>query len=361
MLDVVLAVLAILLVAIVLWDAFETVVLPRRVNREIRLTSYFYSITWTPWAAVGRRIRGRWRETYLGFYGPLSLIVLLVVWATLLIIGFATLHWSIGNLADSSGSSANYWTDLYMSGSTFFTLGLGDVNPDSTVSRIITVVEAGHGFAFLALVISYLPVLYQAFSQREREVALLDARAGSPPSAGEFFRRLGWGRRNDLLPDVLENWERWAADVLDSHLSYPVLSAYRSQHDNQSWLAALTTILDISSLVMTGFVDHTHAKESARLTFAMARHAAVDIGQIFGTDPRGRNVERLSHEDFVRLAEILGRSNLPADMEERLRELRNQYEPYVSVISEWLLMPLPGWLPAGKRDAWEYTAWDEPG
>src|SRR5207249_10659172 len=155
------------------------------------------------------------------------------------------------------------------------TLGYGDVVPTGAWGRSLAVAEAGIGFGFLAVVISYLPVLYQAFSRREITISLLDARAGSPPSAGELLRRLAHARSLAGVGPLLVEWERWSAELLESHLSFPVLSYYRSQHDNQSWVAALTTILDTSALLIAG-VDGPDGHQ-ARLTFAMARHAAVDL------------------------------------------------------------------------------------
>jgi len=146
------------------------------------------------------------------------------------------------------------------------------------------VIEAGVGFGFLALVIGYLPVLYQAFSRRELNITLLDARAGSPPSAEELLR--GFGAYQEELAVLLAEWERWGADVLESHLSYPVLSYYRSQHDNQSWLAALTTVLDASVLVMVA--SEGACSRQAGLTFAMARHAVVDLAQVLAAPPSAR-------------------------------------------------------------------------
>ncbi|MGH8060313.1 MAG: potassium channel family protein, partial [Candidatus Entotheonellia bacterium] len=263
----VLAVLGLTLIATVLWDTFETVILPRRVTRRFRLTGLFYRYTWLPWSAVARRMRqGRRRETYLGFYGPLSLLLLLSVWAVGLILGFALLQWGLGSALIAPEGAASFGTDLYMSGTTFFTLGLGDVTPHSSMARAVTVAEAGTGFGFLAIVISYLPVLYQAFSRREVNISLLDARAGSPPSATELLRRHSQGRHLEELSRLLYDWEHWSAELLESHLSYPVLGYFRSQHDNQSWLAALTTILDTSALVMVG-IDGTPERQ-AQLTFA---------------------------------------------------------------------------------------------
>ena len=163
--------------------------------------------------------------------------------------------------------------------------------PTGAAGRALSVVEAGMGFVFLAVIISYLPVLYQAFSRREITISLLDARAGSPPSAGELLRRLAAGRSPAGAGPFLVEWERWAAELLESHISFPVLSYYRSQHENQSWVGALTAILDTSALLIAG-VDGPDSYQ-ARLTFAMARHAAVDLALVFQTPPLPPQPDRL--------------------------------------------------------------------
>src|SRR5262249_31799064 len=141
---------------------------------------------------------------------------------------------------------------LYFSGTTFFTLGYGDLVPTGALGRALSVIEAGIGFGFLAVVISYLPVLYQAFSRRQIAISLLDSRAGWPPSAAELLRRLADAHNEGGIGQLLVEWERWAAELLEIQLSFPVLSYYRSQHDNQSWVGTLTTILDTSALVIAG-------------------------------------------------------------------------------------------------------------
>ncbi len=356
--------LASVLILAILRDAFETTVLPRRVARRYRLTNWVYRLTWTPWSAVGRRLHhnGR-RETFLSFYGPLALFFLLFIWATGLIIGFALLQWAFGSaLATPNGHAPSFGLDLYMSGTTFFTLGLGDVIPLSMPARILTVVEAGIGFGTLAVVIGYLPVLYQAFSRREVNISLLDARAGSPPSAVELIRRHMRDYGSDELVKLLGAWEQWAAELMESHLSYPSLGYFRSQHENQSWLAALTTILDASALVKVG-IEGVSPK-AAQLAFAMARHAAVDLSQIANTPPSKHCHERLSSEDFAKLAQALAEVGAPLRegpaAEKHLREMRALYEPYVHALSHRLLMPLPPWLPAEDEvDAWRTSAWEQ--
>src|SRR5207245_4901664 len=152
------------------------------------------------------------------------------------------------------------------------------------------------------------PVIYQAFSRREVAISLLDARAGSPPSAAELL----WRHRGDpgagALTELLRDWERWAADVLESHLSYPPLAYFRSQHYNESWLGALTAILDTSALAMVGLEGW--CGRQAELTFAMARHAVVDLAQVFSTPP-GHAEDRLPAGDLARLRRRLASVGLP--------------------------------------------------
>src|SRR2546427_10392492 len=204
----------------------------------------------------------------------------------------------IGTRLNVEGDGA-FLDHLYMSGETFFTLGLGDVTPMSRAGRAVMVIEAGVGFGFLALVIGYLPVLYQAFSRRELNISLLDARAGSPSTAAELLRRHFNDGEFEELGSFLRDWERWAAELLESHLSYPVLAYYRSQHSNQSWLSALTTILDASALVIVG-IDGTPARQ-AQLTFAMARHAVADLAHVFNTVPHPPVPDRLPATELDRV------------------------------------------------------------
>jgi hypothetical protein len=360
---VIAVILGVLLIVVVLFDVFEAVVLPRRVTRRLRLTKLLYRASWVPWSALARRIHNESRrETVLSYYGPASLIMLLVVWALGLIVGFGLLHRGLATGLALPDGTHSLGTDLYMSGTTLFTLGLGDVLPHTATGRLLTVVESGTGLALLAIVIGYVPTLYQTFSRREADIALLDARAGSPPCAAEMLRRYARAGDLDELGDFLHEWEHWVSELLESHLSYPLLAYYRSQHDNQSWLAALTAILDLCALALVG-VDGM-AVRPARLTFAMARHAAVDLGQVFGARPESIERDRLPEADLVRLraeledAGVKLREGEAADL--RLSELRRLYEPYVVSLSHFLQMPLPPWLPpADRSDDWLRSAWEK--
>lgn len=347
--------LAILLA--VLWDAFEAMVLPRRVTRRIRLTRLFYRTFWRPWSAVARRLASsKRRETFLSYFGPLSLLFLLAWWAFLLILAFALLYSSFEAVKDGDIRAC-----LYMSGTTFLTLGLGDVLPANTAGRVLAVLETGMGFGFLAVVIGYLPVIYQAFSRREVNISMLDSRAGSPATAGELLVRHASSRNLEQLGQLLRDWERAAADLLESHLSYPALAYYRSQHDNESWLAALTAILDACALLVAGQVDSLQWQ--AQHTFAIARHAVVDLAQVFTAQPSPPDPDRLPASERDRLHRELANAGLrlavSEEANEKLAALRRLYEPYVAALAERLLMPLPPWAaPRAIIHNWQTTAWE---
>src|SRR4029078_2785923 len=187
---------------------------------------------------------------------------------------FALLQYGVGEHFRLSGEPLTFGLLIYHSGETLLPLRYEDIIPSSGPPRALALIESGLGFAFLGVVIGYLPTIYSSFSRREIEISLLDAPAGSPPTASELLARFGNCPQQDVLDQIFRDWERWAAEVLESHLSYPALSFFRSQHNTQSWLGALITILDGSALVMAG-VDGLR-NEQAKITFAMARHAMVD-------------------------------------------------------------------------------------
>jgi len=360
-------VFGIAIIWVVLLDAFETVVLPRRVLRNFKLTAYFYRRTWIPWRKIAGRIKTASRkQNFLGYFGPLSLILLLGFWATGLILGFGLIQYGIGGHEQLSGENLTFGKILYHSGETFFTLGYGDIVPTSRAARALSVFEAGMGFAFLGVVIGYIPVVYSSFSRREIQISMLDARAGSPPSAEELLVRLA-GRTEDpgvnqsVLDEVLRDWERWAAELLEAHISYPVLSFFRSQHSNQSWLAALTTMLDVSSLVLTGIEGVQPGQ--AKLTFAMARHAAVDLAQVVNARYDASYPDRLPDDEFEALRSSLAAAGLKMRSDEygraKLAKLRTMYEPYVHATGRNLMLTPPLWRHPDKlRDNWQAGPWD---
>lgn len=350
-----------LLIALMLFEGFETILLPRRITRRFRYARFFYQNTWLVWRAAASMIRpGARRETFLSVFAPLSLLGLFSSWVLGLIVGFALLHWGLGSPMGPSQAPPSFGIYLYLSGTTFFTLGYGDVTPAATLGRTLAVIEAGMGFGFLAIIISYLPVLYQAFSRREVMITLMDARAGSPPSAAQVLLRLARSGQLAAVGGLLAEWERWAAELLESHLSFPVLSYYRSQHDNQSWLAALATVLDTCALLMAKVrPDDSY---QAQLTFAIARHAAVDMALVLKITPQIADTQRLPEELRERMEQTLSEAGLPllgeAAADARLAELRAMYEPFICALARRLLFVVPPIMPADQTvDNWQRSAW----
>ncbi len=350
------ALLGAFVIVATLWDAFESVIFPRRITRRVRLARIFYQTTWTAWRAAVERIPAkRLQDSLFSVYGPLSFLVLLGLWAFMLILGFALLNWSLADILESQTSLA---TNLYYSGTTLFTLGFGDIRPLTPLGRLLSVVEAGTGFGFLAVVIGHLPGLNQSFSRREINISLLDARAGSPPTAAEMLLRHHDKYGMEAIRETLREMEKWSAELLETHLSYPVLAYFRSQHENQSWLAALASILDTSAFEMVGIEEACELQ--AQLTFAMARHAVVDLALIFGTAPQWPEHDRLPDDQLSNLRFSLAAGGLRPltgkEADRKLLELRGMYEPFLFALSRHFRLDLPPWvLQSHSADNWQMS------
>lgn len=361
-------VLGVLLLLGVLLDAFQTIILPRRPVGRWRITRLFFLATWGPWKGMVHRVSRKKREQGYSMYGPAALLLLFALWALLLIGAFALIYFGLGlpfhDPMHPSTELGRLRSSLYVSTSNLFTLGLGDVVPATHLARFLSVFEAGTGLGFIALVIGYVPVLYSAFSSREVAVALLDARAGSPPTASELLVRHNFDGGRDALASLLADWERWCAGMLETHISYPILCYYRSQHDNQSWLAALTSVLDACALLITTIEGP--ATRQAQLTFAVGRHVLVDLGHVFHREQREaelREMElpRLPGEEYGRLCDALQVTGFSLctdrDASERLKAIRRLYEPHAFALAEYLELDLPCWTPPPVDPARKPSLW----
>ncbi len=343
-------------ICIVLLDAFETILQPRRVTHRLRFARFLsvelgVLVALEPIFAAGETARA-----LLAFFGPFSLLALFVAWVMGLIFGFALICWGVSEHISTITPQTGFFTYLYMSGTTFFTLGYGDVTPLGHFGRVLAVMESGLGFAFLAVIISYLPGISQTFSRRETTISLLDARAGSPPTAAQLLVRLARGGNMNQLNEMLAEWEQWSAEVLEGHLSFPVLSYFRSQHDNQSWVATVTFMLDTCAIVMSEVKDFNPYR--AQLAFAMARHAVVDLALIFHTGLVQPEPDRLPAEKRIRLHAMLQKAGLQlhddAESAAKLCELRAMYEPFVNGLAKRFLFTLPPIVAEGEPiDNWQ--------
>ncbi|THD51243.1 potassium channel family protein [Phenylobacterium sp.] len=348
--------IGIVLVICVLQDAFEVMLLPRRVQRRWRFVQLYFKGLWWVWSAFGRlRSAGARRERLLSIFGPLSMALLFALWSVVMVFAFGLIQWAAQH--QQGHAPPDLGDQIYMSGVTFFTLGYGDIVPHTGPAKVVAVLEAGAGFGLIAVVIGYLPVLYQLFSRREAHVLQLDARAGSPPTAMTMLKRHAESGGLDRVDELLRAWELWGADLLESHLSYPMLAYYRSQHDDQSWLGALVAIMDVCTLVLIG-VEDVHPLQ-ARMTFAMARHVCLEMARSLGvSSSRATDCDRLSHQDFEALLQAFKEANLRwnggAEAEQILSAIRATYEPVCVALGNYLLIPLPGWIPADNSpDHWD--------
>lgn len=358
MLRVFAAIAGCIILCFVLADAVDTIVLARRARRVSRISKWFYAVSWKTFSYAARRVRsGGFREQLLSSYGPLSLLMLLVLWVAGVILSFTLLQWSAGLRTTHGAMSVGF--DFLFSAAALFTIALGQ--PANAPSQALMVVEAGFGFSLLGLVIGYLPMLYQSFADREQRISLLDARAGSPPCATELILRQG--KSPGRLENQLATWEEWASDLLETQLSYPMLAYFRSQHENQSWLGSLVTILDASAL--TALCADGDLRHQAQLTFAMGRHALADLVTVFRLGPPAPGAaDRLPDPDFDRMLAALDGAETALQPRRlsrgKLAKCRQLYEPFATALSERFLMALPGWLPSSsERDNWLRSSWGQ--
>jgi hypothetical protein len=349
-----------LLVVLMLLEIFLAFLVPQRVRRGPRIVRSVREFAWRPWRWLAHALPDRAADTMLGLYGPLSLILNLALWMLGLVVGYAALQWAGGSHL-AAGSDVSFGHDLYFSAATLVSSGTGTLSAQTGFARAVQVTDAATGLLTLAIVIGYLPALFQAYSKREATVSQLDARAGSPPTAGRLViratRRGGWPAINDYLGD----WEPWTAELMESHLSYPILASYRSQHVNQSWLAALCTVLDSCALTVAAAPVGT--VDAARYTFAIARHAVADLSYTFRTEPTSPPVDRLPMASLEHLIAVLRGGGVEIDEDlatifARLVRMRQLYEPYVYALAQKLTLTVPEWTaPESPTDNWRTTEW----
>lgn len=321
-----------LLVALMLSEFFVTFMLPRRVRRDPRIARGLNRLLWIPWRWVARQLAPPSADTLLGLFGPLALVLQLVVWAFGLLVGYGLIEWAVAGGA--------FWTRLLNSTGLF--LSAGGLS-GSNALRAVDLLEAATGVGVLFIVIGYLPSVYSAFSRRETAVSQLATRAGSPPAAATLLHRAAGREHWNELERELQSWEEWTAELMETHLTYPLLAFYRSQHLKQNWLAALTAMVDVAAFVKATLRDSVDA---ADITFRIGRHALADLALQFRLEPV--HVDRLPHADFEELFAIVDRStaqNVDSVTAQRhLERLREEYEPNAQALAEFLALELPPWF-----------------
>jgi hypothetical protein len=280
MLRVAEAALGVVILAIAFYDVFQSVVLPRPSVGKLRLSPWILRPLWASWRWLGTRDgRVDRRENWLGTFGPVGLIALLGFWALSSILGFALIIDSIPD--EIQPPPADFWTSLYFSASTLLPLSYGEILPIGAVARLVIIAESATGIALIALVISLLFSLYASFQRREELVVTLDALAGAPPAGLQILETAASHRMPDELRATFDDWRRWSAAVLESHLAYPILVYFRSSHDNEAWLNSFGAVMDAATLVLSTVVSEDATPGHARLMLKVGNHLVEDLAWYF--------------------------------------------------------------------------------
>ena len=333
-------------IVMLLWtllDVLRTLVMPRAARGRFRLSRILFRPVWQPWRWIGvRRKTIQSRERVLAAAAPSFFFILLFGWVSLALLAYALILWSPAFVHGLGRSDGSFGDALYSSGSSLFTLGIGS-GAATGWTRAIVVIAGANGLGLFAVVIAYLPVLYQAFNRREVGVLLLDARAGSPPSGPELLHRMGSAGMASALPELFAEWERWVADVLESHMSYPILSLFRSPHDNTSWVTSLGSVLDAATLMLTS-VDG-EPDERAKLLYGTGVHAVEDLYYYLRLTEREAVIQRDEFEWVLEDMKDDGFSIRPVDDAfARFTEKRAKYAPRLDALAVLLAAPPGLWI-----------------
>jgi hypothetical protein len=311
MTDALIGVAGLALVLLALWDIFETIVVPRPTPGWLRIARYVVRVSWRAYRNVVVRFRtGLARDSLLGLYGPGATVLLLAVWLSVISVGYGLILFALR--ADIQPSPQSIGEAIYFAASSILTIGFGDIVATGGVARFVVVIGAATGLGIVALVITFLFSLYGSYQRREVLVVTLSARAKSPPSAMLLlltYARLGLVEE---LPQLFREWEVWMAEILDTHVSYPLLGYFRSSHDNVSWISSVGAVLDAATLVMTTItnVPRGHAKIMHRV----GTHLVEDITNIIRIKGDGSAVD---HDEFATVYAKLARAGYELEPEDQ--------------------------------------------
>jgi hypothetical protein len=271
-------------VLVVLSSAMRTVMLPRAVPARIARTAFL--ATRGVLRAAALRSSARRREKLLSLQGPVGVFAQLTTWVILVTVSFAALLWAADGRA---ANLAGVGDALRESGSSLTTLGL--VHPPRAAGEVVAFVEAAVGAVLLALVITYLPTIYAAYSRREALVSKLSVRAGSPPTATGLLSQSWRLGRFDRLEEIWDSWEDWFIDVGETHTSFPQLSFFRSSRSSTSWVTAAGAVLDAAALIDAGIGSAPNSR--AQLCLGAGIDAMSRMATYFGMPDQGAGSPQL--------------------------------------------------------------------
>ena len=332
------------LVLAVMYDVFQTVLLPRpSVGRAVASPRLVRAL-WEVWGATFGRIRRvRAREAGLAAFAPFALLVLLALWTAGVLVGYGLVQQALSH--EWAGSDHQVGTALYVSAQSLLTLGFGGAVPVGAAARIVATVEAVSGLGLVAMVVSLLFSLFQSFQAREVQVVALDATAGAPPSGVQILETCAPDDMHEHLASVLRTWRLWTAAVLESHLAYPLLVYFRSSHDNEAWVNSFGAVLDAAALLVTA-VQSGPAPGEARLALKVGRHCVDDFSLVLGLPRAGPpGLERAEFDQARDRLRAAGYALREAEASwQAFCELRLHYAPPLAALARYLLLPPAPWL-----------------
>ena len=329
------------ILGVVLWDIFQSIVVPRPTPGRIRISRYVVPAAWRAWRVLGQRKRTpEARDSFLGLFAPGATLLLFVMWLAGIVVADGLMLFALR--AEIRPAFASVFDAFYFAGTSVLTLGFGEIVAEGALSRLVVLVAAVTGLGVVALVITFMFSLYASFQRREVLVVTLSARAKSPPSAVTLLETHA---RLDLLgdlPELFREWERWGAEVLDSHVAYPLLGYFRSSHDNISWISALGAVLDSAALVVTTIRGVPRGQ--AEIVLRVGAHLVEDISNYIRQPGDGSGVAR---EDFATVHARLAAAGFdlePLDRSWRTFErVRRTYAGRLDALAAYWATPAPSW------------------
>jgi len=342
-LSVVLMVAGVLLLLATFYDLFQSIVLPRPAVRKVQLARTVVRPMWTVWKWVfNRGTRIERSEARLAAFGPLALITVFLIWAVAMVLGYALIIDGLG--WQFHPALSDFPNAFYVSATTLVPLSYGDFVPEQGVARAVIILESANGVAFAAVAITLLFELYGSFRTREEAVVALDAIAGAPPTGVQLLETTGRHDMDSALKETFDEWRRWAAMVLESHLAYPILIYFRSSHDNESWINSFAAVMDAAALVMSSADDPT--KGAAKLMFTVGNHLVEDLMWVFQLKPVTDGiVEKDEYEAAIARMRAAGYKVRDGDEHwQQFIHLRGKYASALNLMATNLVAPVAPWV-----------------
>jgi voltage-gated potassium channel Kch len=339
--DVLIFIAGVALLGVVLWDIFQSIVVPRPTPGRIRISRYVVPPAWRAWRALGRRKRtADARDSFLGLFAPGAMILLFAMWLAFMVLADGLVLFALR--AEIRPAFANLFDAIYFAGTSVLTLGFGEIVAEGAASRLVVLVAAATGLGVVALVITFIFSLFASYQRREVLVVTLSARAKSPPSAVTLLETHARLEMIDDLPELFRDWERWVAEVLDSHVAYPLLGYFRSSHDNISWISALGAVLDSAALVVTTIKGVPRGQ--AEIVLRVGAHLVEDISNYIRQSGDGSSV---AHDDFAAVHARLANAGYKLEPLERswraFERVRRTYAGRLDALAEYWATPAPSW------------------